>query len=178
MPTTSHPLAEVLTGRYPDIDFAPHPLMPRERPEDEQLCLCVPPDRLLEVMEFLYHDARCRFDQLSDLTCVDYLNFPGARDRYGVVYALVSTSLGHRIWVKCFVNDPDPSVPSVTEIWWGADWPEREVHDLFGVTFSGHPDLRPLMLVEGYGAHPLRKDYPLRGRGEREAFKVVKREDA
>lgn len=176
--TAVHPVVEVLTARIPEVDFAPAPLMPRANPEDEQLCVHVPPDRLLEVMRFLYEDERFRFEQLCDLACVDYLNFPGAHDRYGVIYSLLSISRGHRLWVKCFVNDPDPEVPSVTDIWWAADWLEREVYDMFGVKFTGHPDLRRILTWEGFEAHPLRKDYPLRGRGERENFKVVRRDDA
>ncbi len=129
-------------------------------------------------MRFLREDERCAFEQLSDLTCVDYLDFPGARDRFGVTYNLVSVSRGHRFWVKCFVNDPDPQVPSVTSIWWGADWPEREVYDLFGIRFVGHPDLRRIMTWDGFTAHPLRKDYPLHGQGERENFNVVTRDQA
>ena len=152
--------------------------MPRANPEDEQLCVQLPPERLLAVMRFLRNDERCKFEQLCDLTCVDYLNFPKARDRYGVIYSLLSISKGHRLWVKCFVNDPDPEVPSVTDIWWAADWLEREVYDMFGVKFTGHPDLRRILTWEGFEAHPLRKDYPLRGRGERENFKVVTRDDA
>jgi NADH-quinone oxidoreductase subunit C len=163
---------------FPDIDFAPAPLLACRKKEGEQLCVRVPADRLIEVMRFLHDDERCRFEQLSDLTCVDYLEFPKARDRYGVTYTLVSITLGHRLWVKCYANDPDPEVPSVTGIWKGADWLEREVYDLFGVGFTEHPDLRRIMTWEGFGAHPLRKDYPLHGRGERENFKVVAREDA
>lgn len=178
MSTAAHRVVEILTAEFGDIDFAPEPLMRREKREDEQLCVRVPADRLLDVMRFLNKDAGCRFDQLCDLTCVDYLNFPKARDRFGVIYSLLSVSLGHRLWVKCFVNDPDPEVPSVTSIWWGADWMEREVYDLFGVRFAGHPDLRRIMTWEGFEAHPLRKDYPLRGRGEREDFNVVTREQA
>jgi NADH-quinone oxidoreductase subunit C len=176
--TAAHSVVEILVAQFPAVEFAPGPLMPRERKEDEQICVRVPPGRLLDVMQFLYEDDRCRFEQLCDLTCVDYLNFPEAHDRYGVVYALLSVSKGHRLWVKCFVNDPDPEVPSVTGIWWGADWMEREVYDMFGVRFTGHPDLRRILTWEGFTAHPLRKDYPLRGRGEREDFKVVGREDA
>jgi NADH-quinone oxidoreductase subunit C len=176
--TAAHSVVDLLAGQFPDIDFAPGPLMPREKKEDEQVCVRVPPDRLLKVMRFLREDDRCRFKQLCDLTCVDYLNFPQARDRYGVVYSLLSISKGHRLWVKCFVNDPAPQVPSVTGIWWGADWLEREVYDLFGVRFEGHPDLRRILTWEGFEAHPLRKDYPLHGCGEREDFKVVSRGDA
>jgi len=144
----------------------------------DQTYVRLPPDRLVAIMRFLHDDERCRFEQLCDLTCVDYLNFPKARDRYGVIYSLLSISKGHRLWVKCFVNDPDPEVPTVTCIWKGADWLEREVFDMFGVRFAGHPDLRRILTWEGFKAHPLRKDYPLRGRGEREDFEVVTRDSA
>ena len=144
----------------------------------DQTYVRLPPDRLVEIMRFLHDDERCRFEQLCDLTCVDYLNFPRACDRYGVIYSLLSISKGHRLWVKCFVNDPDPEVPTVTCIWKGADWLEREVFDMFGVRFAGHPDLRRILTWEGFKAHPLRKDYPLRGRGEREDFEVVTRDSA
>ncbi|MCO6437765.1 MAG: NADH-quinone oxidoreductase subunit C [Phycisphaerae bacterium] len=144
----------------------------------EQLCVRVPPDRLLEVFRFLHDDPRCAFEQLADLTCVDYLNFPKARDRFGVIYALLSITHGHRLWAKCFVNDPEPAVPTVTGIWQGAEWMEREVWDMFGVRFNGHPDLRRILTWEGFGAFPLRKDYPLRGQGEREDFERLTRDSA
>jgi NADH-quinone oxidoreductase subunit C len=175
---SAHPVIAVLTEAYPEVDFAPGPLMPGWTEADAQWCVRVPPDRLLDVMRFLRHDERCSFEQLCDLTCVDYLNFPDARDRYGVTYSLLSISNGHRLWVKCFVNDPNPEVPSVTSIWKGADWLEREVYDMFGVRFPGHPDLRRILTWEGFPAYPLRKDYPLRGRGEREQYPVVDRESA
>ncbi len=127
-------------------------------------------------MRFLYEDSALSFEQLCDLTCVDYLDFPDATDRFGVTYSLLSLTHGHRLWVKCFVNDPEPTVPSVTGIWNGANWLEREVWDLFGVRFAGHPDLRRIVTWEGFEAHPLRKDYPLRGRGEREMYPVVHRD--
>lgn len=178
MSTAAHSVAEVLGEKFPEIDFAPGPLIERDCKEHEQVCVRVAPDRLLDVMRFLYSNERCRFEQLNDLTCVDYLDFPGSRDRYGVSYSLLSLTHGHRLWVKCFVNDPSPQVPSVTEIWWSADWMEREVYDMFGIDFAGHPDLRRILTWDGFKAHPLRKDYPLRGRGEREDFNVVLREDA
>lgn len=167
-----------LAQRFGDIDFAAAPLIERDEAAKRQMCIRVAPDRLIEVMRFLYDDDRCRFDMLADVTCVDYYDMPDARDRYGVTYTLLSTTIGHRLWVKCFVNDPSPAVPSVTCIWKGADWPEREVWDLFGVRFEGHPDLRRIMTWEGFESHPLRKDYPLRGRGERENFERVERDSA
>jgi len=138
----------------------------------------VPAARLLEVMRFLRDDPRCAFEQLCDLTCVDYLDFPKARDRFAVIYSLLSLTLEHRLWVKCFVNDPDPEVPSVVGVWKGADWLEREVWDMFGVRFTGHPDLRRILTWEGFEAHPLRKDYPLEGQGERTNFEKVTRDSA
>ena len=171
-------VVDVLVAKFEDIDFAPQPLMARAEKSREQLCVRVPPDRLLEVMRFLRIDEGCSFEQLCDLTCIDYLNFPKARDRYGVIYSLLSITKGHRLWLKCFVNDPSPEVPSVTGIWKGANWLEREVWDMFGVKFAGHPDLRRILTWEAFEAHPLRKDYPLRGRGEREDFERITRESA
>ncbi len=175
---TTQAVVDVLVAKFADIDFAPHPLMARAEKSREQLCVRVPADRLLEVMRFLRIDEGYSFEQLCDLTCIDYLNFPKARDRYGVIYSLLSITKGHRLWVKCFVNDPSPEVPSVVSIWKGANWLEREVWDMFGVRFAGHPDLRRILTWEAFEAHPLRKDYPLRGRGEREDFERITRESA
>jgi len=172
------PVLDALSRQFLDIGFAAAPLMRRDDPSQEQTCIRVPPDRLIEVMTFLRNDPQCLFEQLCDLTCVDYLDFPDATDRYGVTYGLLSLTPEHRIWVKCFVNDPNPEVPSVTCIWKGADWQEREVWDLFGVKFTGHYDLRRILTWEGFEAHPLRKDYPLQGRGEREDYERVERGDA
>jgi NADH-quinone oxidoreductase subunit C len=166
-----------LSDRFGDIDFAPAPLQRRDA-GPVQMFIRVPAGQLPEVMTFLYEDERCRFDRLSDLACVDYLNYDDAKDRFAIVYTLHSTRLGHWLWVKCFVNDPDPAVPSVVSIWKSADWMEREVWDMFGVRFEGHPDLRRILTWEGFEAHPLRKDYPLRGRGERESYEVLTRDSA
>jgi len=115
------------------------------------------------------------FDLLVDVTCVDYLYYRGATDRFGLVYLLANTETNERITVRCFVNDPDPVVPSVVPLWQGANWLEREVWDLFGIRFEGHPDLRRIVLPEEFTAHPLRKDYPLQGLGERHNFPVITR---
>ena len=115
------------------------------------------------------------FDLLVDITCVDYLNYRDAKDRFGLVYLLANTETNERITVRCFVNDPEPTVPSVVGLWAGANWLEREVWDMFGVRFAGHPDLRRILLPEEFAAHPLRKDYPLQGRGERHNFPVITR---
>jgi NADH-quinone oxidoreductase subunit C len=165
-----------LQERFQDVDFAPAPLLRGRAGESDQICVRLPADRLVEIMTFLRDNEATRFEQLSDLTGIDYLRFPEARNRFAVVYALLSISLGHRLWAKCLVDDPSPSVPSVTGVWAGADWLEREVYDLFGIRFIGHPDLRRLVTWEGFTAHPLRKDYPLRGRGERQNYEVFPRD--
>jgi NADH-quinone oxidoreductase subunit C len=168
-----------LQERFSQLHLEPQPLLryPDGRASD-QASLRISPDRLLEVARFARDDPRTRFEQLCDLTCVDYLYFPDAEDRFGVIYSLLSLTHNHRLWVRVFVNDPDPVLPSVTSIWRGAEWPEREVFDLFGIRFTGHPDLRRILCPEGITDHPLRKDYPLRGKGERERFDVVTRETA
>ncbi|MFN7813351.1 MAG: NADH-quinone oxidoreductase subunit C, partial [Planctomycetia bacterium] len=118
------------------------------------------------------------YARLADVTCVDYLEYRGARHRYGLVYLLASTATNRRLTVRVFVDDPDPAVASVVPLWEGANWLEREVWDLFGIRFIGHPDLRRLVMPEEFTAHPLRKDYPLQGRGERHNFPVITREQS
>lgn len=156
-----------------------------------QTTLVVPREDLLEVMRFLRNDARCDYNFLSDIVGIDYLNYPaadGAVGRFAVVYNLVSHAHNQRLLVKVMLNatldttgiadDPTLHLDSVTELWPGAEWPEREVFDLFGITFDGHPDLRRILTPEQFVDHPLRKDYPLRGRGEREALPQISRDSA
>ena len=167
-----------LEERFARLGLTAEPLLLRGPVPTGQLYVRVAPEHLVEVMTFLRDDPRTRFEQLVDVTGVDYLEFPDARDRYGVIYGLLSLTHGHRLWVKCFVNDPDPAVPTLTGVWAGANWPEREVFDMFGVRFEGHPDLRRLLTWDGFVAHPLRKDYPLTGLGEREDYEVTTRESS
>lgn len=175
---SSTEIVEALRSRFGELAFDPQPLVTGGLREAGQVFVRVAPEPLPDVMGFLRDDPRTRFEQLCDLTCVDYLNFPGATDRYGVIYSLLSLTHNHRFWLKCFANDPSPSVPSVTAIWPGAEWMEREVFDMYGVVFEGHPDLRRILTWDGFEAHPLRKDYPLRGKGERENYPVTTRESA
>ncbi len=136
----------------------------------------VPAESLAAVLRCLKLDGG--FDFLSEITAVDYLEYDAAKDRFGVVYVLVNTSTGERALLKTFVNDPDPSLPSAYPLWKSADWLEREVYDMFGITFAGHPDLRRILLPDEFTAHPLRKDYPLKGRGERHNFPVLTRAES
>lgn len=173
-----HPAVQALQKRYGDIDFNPRRLLDRDD-VPMQVCVTVPPKRLLEVMDFLYHDPATTFEQLSELNGVDYLQFRGAADRFCVTYGLLSLTHHHRLWVKVFVNEPDLHVPSVTSIWKGANWMEREVYDLFGVVFDGHPDLRRILTdPDQVPDHALRKDYPLKGKAERVTFEKLTRDSA
>src|SRR5262245_21066991 len=132
-------------------------------------------ERLQELMGFL---KSIGFDLLVDVTCVDYLNYRGATDRFGLVYLLANTITNDRLTIRCFVNEPELRVPSLVSLWSGANWLEREVYDMFGIEFDGHPDLRRILLPEEFTAFPLRKDYPLQGRGERHNFPVLLRSQA
>lgn len=140
-----------------------------------QTRVVVPVESLRGALEFL--KTRRKFDLLVDITCVDYLNYRDADHRYGLVYLLAAVETAERLTVRAFVDDPDPVVPSVVALWEGANWMEREVWDMFGIRFDGHPDLRRILLPEEFTAHPLRKDYPMQGRGERHNFPVLERGD-
>jgi NADH-quinone oxidoreductase subunit C len=129
--------------------------------------------RLFELLQHL--KERHGFDMLAELTCADYLKYPGATDRVGVIYCLVNISSGERLYVKTLLNEPDLTLPSAYPLWQGADWLEREVYDMFGILFEGHPDLRRILMPDAFTSYPLRKDYPLRGKGERHNFPAITR---
>jgi NADH-quinone oxidoreductase subunit C len=133
-------------------------------------------DQLQDLLVVLKQDYN--FDLLVDITCVDYLNYRGATDRFGLVYLLADTETGDRLTLRVYLNEPDLTVPSAVPIWEGANWMEREVWDMFGIDFAGHPDLRRILMPPHFQAHPLRKDYPLQGRGERHNFPAIRRGDA
>ncbi|HEY2760312.1 MAG TPA: NADH-quinone oxidoreductase subunit C, partial [Pirellulales bacterium] len=125
----------------------------------DQVRAVVPAENIFDALRFLKENRG--FDFLVDITCVDYLHYRGATDRFGLVYLLTNTATNERLIVRTFVNEPDMVVPSVTPLWEGANWMEREVWDMFGIRFDGHPDLRRILLPEEFAAFPLRKDYPL-----------------
>jgi NADH-quinone oxidoreductase subunit C len=189
--TIDHPALAPLKAKFPGVKF----LVKEFR---GMVTVVVPREQLPEVARFLRDDPNLRFDLLAEINGVDYLNYPGATHRFGVNYGLVSIPHNVRLWLKVFLDperdtapgqdvrdevaeaegDPGLKVASVTGIWPGAEWMEREVYDMFGIIFMGHPDLRRILTWNGYGSYPLRKDYPLRGIGEREKYKIVTREGA
>jgi NADH-quinone oxidoreductase subunit C len=187
-----HPALPPLKAKFPDAKLGVNEFR-------DQVTVSVPREHVVAVCTFLRDDPGLRYDLLFELNAVDYLNFPGAKHRFAVNYGLTSIPHNNRLWLKVFLDperdtapgtdavrdedaiatgDPGLKLDSVTSVWPGAEWMEREAYDLMGILFVNHPDLRRLMTWNGFGSHPLRKDYPLRGLGEREDYKIVRRNDA
>ncbi|WP_062233491.1 NADH-quinone oxidoreductase subunit C [Aureimonas sp. N4] len=124
-----------------------------------ELTLVIRPSDVLDVVTFLRDHPQCQFKNFIDVAGVDY---PNRVDRFEVVYHFLSPYLNQRIRVKVTTNEDRP-VPSITGIFPGADWFEREAYDLYGILFTGHPDLRRILTDYGFEGHPLRKDFPLTG---------------
>lgn len=125
----------------------------------DQLTINVEISKIVEAMRFLREDPRCRFVSFIDATAVDY---PSREKRFDIVYHLLSPILNERIRVKG-VADETTQVPSIIGVFPGTDWFERETYDLYGVIFTGHPDMRRLLTDYGFDGHPLRKDFPTTG---------------
>jgi NADH-quinone oxidoreductase subunit C len=123
--------------------------------------LIVPREAIARTLRTLRDHPETRFEQLSDLTVVDYF---GASPRFEVIYQLYSIGLNHRLRVKVPVPEDAPVVPSASGLWKSANWAEREAWDMFGVRFEGHPDLRRILMYPEFQGHPLRKNYPLNQR--------------
>jgi NADH-quinone oxidoreductase subunit C len=186
-----HPALAALKGRFAEVKF----YVGEYR---DMVTVVVPREHIVAVATFLRDDPGQRYELLSELNGVDYLNYPGAAHRFGVNYGLVSVEHGTRVWLKVFLDperetgpglaprdedvaangDPGLKVASVTGVWPGAEWMEREVYDMFGIIFTGHPDLRRILTWNGFGSYALRKDYPVRGVGERENYKIITRQGA
>lgn len=187
----NHPALQPLKAQFPHLKF----LVGEFR---DMVTVVVPRENIAQVCQFLRDDGTLRYDQLTELHGVDYLNYPGAQHRFAVNYGLTSIKNNNRLWLKVFLDptrdtspgkdvrdedaieqgDPGLKLDTVTSIWPGAEWMERETYDMFGIIFVGHPDLRRILTWNGYGSYPLRKDYPLRGIGEREDYKIITREGA
>ncbi len=125
----------------------------------DELTVLTTRNELVAVLRFLHDDSRCRFVSFTDICGVDY---PERAERFDVVYHLLSPTQNLRIRVKIATAEDSP-VPSVTEIYPGAEWFEREAYDMYGILFSDHPDLRRILTDYGFEGHPLRKDFPLTG---------------
>jgi NADH-quinone oxidoreductase subunit C len=124
----------------------------------DELTLEIAPAKIVSVCGFLKFDQK--FVRLSTVTAVD--RYP-AEPRFEVVYHLHSIERNERVRIKARISGAEPVIESVTSVWRGANWYEREVFDLFGITFTSHPDLRRIMMPDDWEGHPLRKDYPITG---------------
>mgnify|MGYP003894903387 CR=1 FL=1 len=189
--TITHPALQPLKAQFPGIKF----MVGEFR---DMITVVVPRENIREVCQFLRDDPALQYDMLAEINGVDYLNFPNASHRFGLNYGLTSIKNNSRIWLKVFLDptidtapgtdfrdeevmekgDPGLKLESVTPVWPGAEWMEREAYDMLGIIFTGHPDLRRILTWNGFGSYPLRKDYPLRGVGERENYKIITREGA
>ncbi|SEW01773.1 NADH dehydrogenase subunit C [Cognatiyoonia koreensis] len=138
---------------------------------NDELTVTVSPSRLVTFVEFLKNDPACQFSSLVDITAVDY---PSRQKRFDVVYHFLSMYQNHRIRLRIEVREDD-MVPSIMPVHPAANWFEREIFDMFGILFSGHPDLRRILTDYGFRGHPLRKDFPTTGYTEVRYDEVQKR---
>ena len=123
--------------------------------------IVVDPEKLHEILSFAKNDSETLFDALMDVCAVDYL---GQAPRFEVVYHLYSIPKNHRLLIKTRVSEENPKVKTCVDLWKSADWFEREAWDMVGVVFEGHPNLKRVLLFEGFEGHPLRKDYVINHR--------------
>ena len=173
-----HPAAARLKEKFPKLA-----LKGASFKGDTQIV--IPKAALTEVVSFLKADPALNYNMLADVSCVDYLNFPGApKDgRFGMVYVFNSipatAGVGSpRLILRAFLEETDLEIDSLVPLYFGAEWLEREVYDMFGIKFRNHPDLRRILTWDGFKFHPLRKDYPVTGRGEREQYPILTRDSA
>ena len=159
----------------------PEPLLEQHRgsitPQEglDQPCWIVDRSVLREVCQELKTSPETRFDLLLECFGMD---FPEREPRFEAVYHLYSIPYGKRLRLKVPLPESDPTVPSLVPVWKAANWFEREMWDHFGFRAEGHPDLRRILMPEDFGSFPLRKDYPLKGKGERDRFPVITRDEA
>ena len=125
-----------------------------------ELTVVVPKERIVDICRFLKEDPQLQFDFLADVFGIDMYT---PTKRFGVIYNLYSLKNKYRIRLKVFTEEEDPKIPTMTGVYGTANWHEREVFDMFGIIFEGHPDLRRVYMPEDFEHYPLRKDFPLMG---------------
>ena len=157
------PVSQKVKDRFPDAVLATHQFVGDDT-------IVVRREAWLPVAAFLRDDPGMAFNFLMDLTAVDYSRYPpranppGLSARFEVVAHLYSLEHNHRLRMRMPIPEAAPVAPSLTALWKSADWFEREVWDMFGIRFEGHPNLRRLLMYEEFEGHPLRKDYPVNKR--------------
>ena len=165
-----HPVLDILKAQFPDAVLSIH----RDKDRGD-LSARVQAAHMLEIARFLHDDPRLAFDHITDVCSADY---PDDLERFEVIYHVLSLPHGVRLRVKARVTEEHPTIASVVSVWKGAEFMERETYDLMGITFSGHPDLRRILMPETYDeGYPLRKDFPTEGRGWRSSFPFLPKMD-
>jgi NADH-quinone oxidoreductase subunit C/D len=160
------PLLDTLKTRFPEAVLSVHDDTVRG-----ELSVRVDADHIVEIAMFLHDDPGMAFDHITDVCSADY---PDDLERFEVIYHLLSLPHGTRLRIKTRLPEDNPTIASVSDIWKGANFMEREVYDLMGITFTGHPDLRRILMPEDYEeGYPLRKDFPAEGRGWRSRFDFI-----
>jgi len=163
-----HPIAERIKERFPRAFLG-------ESESFGEPTLSVRREHIVEVCRALHDDPEFSFDHLTDICSVDFPNEP---QRFEMVYHFYSIERRKRIRVKARVPEDDCSIDSVTGIWKGANFLEREVFDMMGIRFNGHPDLRRILMTEDFDeGYPLRKDFPVEGKGWRDRFEFLPKDE-
>lgn len=160
-------ILSAIHGRFGDVELS-------HKSDFGDDTIVVPRDRWLEILQFLKDAPSLAFGYLVDLTCVDYF---GQEPRFEVVVHLLGFSSGKRLRVKARVPEEDATIASLTPLWRSANWLEREVYDMFGIRFAGHPDLRRILMYDEFEGYPLRKDYPLKKSQPRVPLLAPEREE-
>ena len=158
-----HPTAQRIQAQFPE-----HLIDAREA--FGELTLQLRREGIADVCRFLRDDPDLAFDHITDICSVDY---PEDEERFEVVYHFYSIRKRHRIRVKARLPEEDCTIDSLTGLWRGANFLEREVYDMMGIRFNHHPDLRRILLTDDFDGYPLRKDFPTEGRGWRNTFEFI-----
>lgn len=135
----------------------------------------IPRAKAFDIIKKIKEDPETGFRFFTDITGADFLKYSVKKpERYAVIYILLSPSLGVRLELIAYLPENDPSIQSIASLFTGANWAERETYDMYGFEFKGHPSPGRLLTPEGFEGHALRKDYPLKGKGERSSFPVYR----
>jgi NADH-quinone oxidoreductase subunit C len=165
--------AEAVQSRFPE-DVCGILAQPGEESASAQWRVDIRKDALLSVLAFAKNTLGLTY--LADITAVDYLNMPEPpAERFGLIYVLRSLEKGELLIFRALVPENDTEVESATSLWRGANWLEREIFDLFGISFRNHPNMIRILMPENFDYHPLRKDFPAPGVGYRDNFPIVPR---
>ena len=165
-----HPFLETIVAKFPEAVITAE-----QDPARGDLWAQVKADQWLDVAQFLHDDPALALDHITDICSADY---PDDVERFEVIYQFLSLPHGTRLRIKARVSEELPEIASVSAIWRGANFLEREVYDLMGIRFIGHPDLRRILMPEDYDeGYPLRKDFPAEGRGWRSQFDFLPKLD-